>query len=457
MNREPQYDGLPSHVPGRAERPQHSDPRPKLQIPSSLPGTAKLSPFDWHEGSSIISVDLAEERMLSTSFITELLSSANPDESAGNTSVPQSRRPPFQADVGSLVSEMSYPPYSSRNHDRVTGSTRFTSSLHPPKSPVEGRDPTITGENDTVTSYEGNAWPSLTRKVSVVGMAPATLRHVSSVTSITESHPQSPDAHSSTMLLDPYPPLAFPSQFADIHSHIGSSQRLTPTTPLGAEYEAFNKLPAGRRRRESAYSSKSVKSHVSSLISSVAQRTARAARTTIEWMRIKPLPPLPIIASMSLYQEQEHRRMEDAVPLPQLAERADRLTAMLDSGHLSHDSISSFSGHVSEKISPLGTHASGLQVTSGGRRRQSVAFGVPEPGSPDNPLKSKSFFKRPISRNVKIRLFAAASGLTLLVLIGVIVGIVVGRKYSRSLNCPANFTGNTCSLGKLYAPLTCEV
>ncbi|KAI0257656.1 hypothetical protein BJV78DRAFT_51949 [Lactifluus subvellereus] len=445
MNREPSYDCLPSKVPGRAERPQHSDPRAKLRSPPSLPGAPKLSPFDWHEGSSTISVDLAEERMLSTSFITGLLSSANSVGSLGD-----SPRPSYQADVDSLVSEMSYHPSSSRYHDRVTGSTRIPSSLHLPRSPVEGRDPTIASENDTITSYERNAdvvqpGPGLTRKVSVVGMAPATLRHVSA-TSIPESHPQSPDdddTHSSTILLNPYPFSAFHS---GIKTQPAASQRLTPITPLGAEYETFSKPFAKRRRRESEYSSKTVKSHVSSLISSVSQRTTRAARTTMEWMRIKPLPPLPTIASMSLYQEQEHRRMEDAVPLPQLAERADRLTTMLNSGHLSHDSISSFSGHGFEKISPLRTRASGLQVTSGGRRRQSVALSVHEPGTPDSPLKSKSFFKQPINRNVKIRLFAAASGLTLLVLIGVVVGVVAGRKYPRSLNCPANRTGNTCSL-----------
>jgi hypothetical protein len=46
MNREPSYGCLPSKVPGRAERPQHSDPREKLQSPPSLPEAAKLSPFD---------------------------------------------------------------------------------------------------------------------------------------------------------------------------------------------------------------------------------------------------------------------------------------------------------------------------------------------------------------------------------------------------------------------------
>jgi hypothetical protein len=143
--------------------------------------------------------------------------------------------------------------------------------------------------------------------------------------------------------------------------------------------------------------------------------------------------------------------MEDAVPLPQLAERADRLKTMLNSGHLSRDSIGSSSGLNSEKTFPLGTRASGVQVALGGRRRQSVAFGVPEPGVPDRPLKSKSLFKRPISRNAMIKLRIAIVILVLLVIVGVVVGVVVGREHSRSSKCPANRTGNTCSLSKPYA------
>jgi hypothetical protein len=464
-NREPFYDSLPSDRHGSTLRPPHSDPpdQPQSQNFTSLPQVGRLSPFDWHEGSSIISVDPAEERMLSTSFITGLLSSV-PVKAPGDTSAPHSPHT-YQADVNSLASEMSYPP-SSRYHERVAGSTRCSSILYSPSSPAEGVDPTITSENAIIPSCEGNGSivqpePGLARKVSIVGMTQPTLRHVSDASSMLESfHSQSSAMHS-TKPLNPYPPSAFSSimgrtRSIDIQPPIATSQSLTPAAPLHSELEASSKQWAKTQRRESTYSSRTVKSHVSSLISSAGQHTARVVRVTKEWLRIKPLPPVPTIPSMSLYQELEHRRMEDAVPLPQLAERADRLNTMLNSGHHSHDSIGSSSGLGSEKVSPHETRASGFQVASGGRRRQSVAFAVQRPGDRDSLLRSKSLLKRPISRNVKIKLCVVFSALTMLVLVGTITGVVAGRKHSYSLNCATNRTGNTCSLGKLYAPFTCH-
>jgi hypothetical protein len=465
VNRNPSYDSLPSDKPGKTVYPQHSVPRGKEESQQNLTAlfmAGRLSPFDWHEGSSIISVDPAEERMLSTSFITGLLSSANPAKASGLTSAPQTPQAPYQAEVGTPVSEMSYPPSSPRYYERVAGPTHFPPpNMYPSRYAEEEPEPSITCESEAVTSYEAHAnlVQSGPTKLSVVGMSPATVHHFSHTSSMPGfTHPQSPD----TMTSKPYPPSVFSSvigrmQSLDIQPLVPTSQPLTSAIPLDSELGASNKISAKLQRRGSVYSTRTVKSHVSSLISSAGQRTARAMRATKDWLRIKPLPPIPTIPNVSLSQEQEHRRMEDAVPLPQLAERADRLKTMLNSGHLSRDSIdSSSSGLYSEKIPPLGTRASGVQVALGGRRRQSVAFGVPEPGVPDNPLKSKSLFKRPISRNAVIKLRIAIVILVLLVIVGVVVGVVVGREHSRSSKCPANRTGNTCSLSKSYASATCD-
>jgi hypothetical protein len=460
VNRRPSPDGLSSDKPGKTVYPQHSVPRGKEESQQNLTAlflAGRLSPFDWHEGSSIISVDPAEERMLSTSFITGLLSSANPAKASGLTSAPQTPQTSYQAEVGTPVSEMSYPPSSPPYHERVAGPTHFPPpNMYPYWSAEEEPEPSITCEDETVTSYEAHAnvvqsWPA---KVSVVGMSPATLHHFSDTNDMPGSmHPQSPG---DTMTSKPYPPSVFSSvidrmRSLDIQPLIPTSRPLTGATPLDSELGTSNRISIKFQRRGSVYSTRTVRSHVSSLISSAGQRTARAARATKEWLRIKPLPPIPTIPNVSLSQEREHRRMEDAVPLPQLAERADRLKTMLNSGHLSRDSIGSSSGLNSEKTFPLGTRASGVQVALGGRRRQSVAFGVPEPGVPDRPLKSKSLFKRPISRNAMIKLRIAIVILVLLVIVGVVVGVVVGREHSRSSKCPANRTGNTCSLSKPYA------
>lgn len=450
LNREVVDDGVPPDH--NTDRPHHPDPRARSRSPTSLVGAGKLSPYDWHEGSSIISVDTAEERMLSTSFITGLLSRDAP--------VSQGPHSLYQADTGSLVSEMFYPP-PSRYHDPGVGSSRLSPSSYPIAPPSEGPDSHFNGENDTIASYEGYAdvvqhGSALTRKVSVLGMAQATLHHVPSVASEPESiHQRSQATYSSTSPLNPHPPSAFSAsmdgprstyvQHADVQPLIDTLRPLTPGTPLTPELKASVRLSAQRQRRVSTLSTKTVKSHVSSLIFSAGQRTARVARQTIEWMRTKPLPPVPTIPDISLYSEQEHRRMEGSVPLPLLVERTNRLNAMLDSGHLPDDSVGSFSRLASEKAAPSRVYAS-LGVTSGGRRSTTFSSGRELENSYGSAkAKSKLFLKRPISRN-KIMIFVGILVSFLLVLIATIVGVTVGHKRTHSPSCPTNRTGNACNL-----------
>lgn len=413
-------DGSSSRGRGRPERSQAGS-----QSPTSLVMAGKLSPYDWHEGSSIISLDPAEERMLSTSIITELLSSNSPDK----TPSPHdgSRRglhlPPSQAVASNPISDISYPP------------------------PLHHNEP-IYGEIDTTVLYSYEEHPNSVRsahglasKVSVVGMAPATLRHVASESGM--SDPRSQVTYGSTAPLNRHMPSAFSSamdrmQSSYVQPSMGTFQRLTPERPVSPAFTS-SKGSAKPQRRVSAQSSRSVKSHVSSLISAVGHRTVRAARATMGWMQIKPLPPIPTNAHTSIYQEQEHRRMEGAVPLPQLAERADRLAAMLDSGRLPHDDVTRPTSRlISDKDSP----AYSDKYQSEGRH---------------SPRRSKSFLKRPMSRSGKIKLFTGASVLALLVLVGIIVGVEVGRGHKHSPSCSVNRTGNTCSLGEWCAPLVCKL
>ena len=457
LNRQFPGDSSPSRGPGRIDGSHSSDSRSTPQSATFRLGEGKLSPHDWHEGSSIISVDAQEERMLSTSFITELLSSTSSLKSPVGAS-PRGFHHPSQADVGSLVSEMSYPPSSSRH---LAGSSRFPPSSHPSAYPGKGTDSLFSGENDTVASlsYEGQsvigqpAALGLTRKVSLLGMAPATLRHISSDASIPESlHPQSQVTYGSTAPLNPHPPSAFPSladkmRASDIQPSIGTPQTSTPERHESLDFDT-NRRSFRYLRRESTYSSRTVRSHVTSLISAAGQRTVNVARATMEWMRIKPLPPLPTIPNISTHQAQQHQRMEGSLPLPQLAERADRLNVMLDAGHFPHDDRAS-PRLGSDKDSPFGARASGLKLALGNRRRQSVNVRDSQSDCSRSPLKPKSCFRRPMSRRGRIKLFIGASVLAVLALIGIVVGVTLGRKHARSPSCSANRTGNTCNLGKL--------
>ena len=441
-------DGCSSRGHGK---PENFDPR---AVPQPLLTDGKLSPFDWHEGSSILSVDPAEERMLSTSLITGLLSSNTPDKtpSPSDGSPQDLYPPPSQVGVSNIVSEMSYPPPPLRHNEPVAGSSRLPPTSHPPTAPREGPNSRINHEIDTMTSYSHEEHSNivrttqrLTRRVSVVGMAPTMLRHIASETSVSESfHARSQATCGSAAPLNPYPPPAFSSamdkmQTADIQPSMGISQRWTPERPVSSGFSS-GKRQVKPQRRASAHSSRTVRSHVSSLISSVGQRTARAARATMGWMRVKPLPPIPTIPHTSIYQEQEHRKMEGSVPLPQLADRADRLVVMLDSGHLPHNSI----------IGPNSKFSSDKASLSSYQRLQGANS---DKSPPESRLrKFKLLPKLATKRSGKIKLFIGASVLALLVLIGIIVGVVVGRRHGQSMSCSANRTGNTCSLGEYSLP-----
>ena len=428
----------------------------KPESPTPLLMDGKLSPYDWHEGSSIISVDPAEERMLSTSLITDLLSSNTPDKtpSPGNGSPQGLHPPPSQAAVSNLVSEMSYPPPSLRHNEPVAGSGRFLPTSHSPTVPGESPNSRINRENNTMASYSHEERPNtarskqgLTRRISVVGFSPATLRHMASETSVSKSsHPRSQVTYGSAAPLNPYPPPAFSlamdkMQTTNIQPSVGVPQGWTPERPVSPDFSS-GKKPVKPHRRASAHSSRSVRTHVSSLISSVGQRTARAARATMGWMRVKPLPPIPTIPQTSIYQEQEHRRMEGAVPLPQLADRADRLAVMLDSGHLPDNSMAHQSAWFSSEKASL----------TGPRRLQGANSDKSLPKGPRGLRKFKLFPKRTIDQSRKIKLFIGASVLALLVLIGIIVGVVVGHRHGHSTRCSANRTGNTCGLGEYSVP-----
>ena len=397
-------------------------PRGESQSPTSLLMAGKLSPYDWHEGSSIISLEPAEERMLSTSVITGLLSSNSPDKTPSpHDGSRQGVHPPSQAGANDPIS---YPPHSLRHNEPIYG------------------------ENDTMASYSYGEHPNIVRtahgrKISVVSTTPATLPYMASESEASDSHhPRSQTTYGSSAPLNSLPPSAFSSamdkmQATYIQASIGIPQHLTHERPLSPNLSS-GKSSGRPQRRASAHSSRSVKTHVSSLISAVGHRTARAARATMGWMQIKPLPPIPTIPHTSIYQEQEHRRMEGAVPLPQLAERADRLAAMIDSGHLPHDDINRPpSQFYSDKASPVYSDKFQSERRHSSRR-------------------SKSFFKRPISRSEKIKLYVGASVLALLVLVGIIVGVVVSHGHAHSPSCAADRTGNTCSLGEWCALLVCK-
>jgi hypothetical protein len=437
-------------------RSAHGSPIPS-PLPSPAPAVHRNSPpasarhflpTDWHDGSSSIDVQPFEAKMLSTNAITELLSSSESTMSAGSelTSSYVSKRKPGYGSV-SQFSEMTYPPPSYRApttarsqldhiHDVVVHAADET-YLQPPSGG---------GDNDTIASFDGNAqivrYAGVSRKVSVVGMAQARAQPFPSPESV-----------------------GVPS-LRDSMTTFNSQHPLQRTLSIPRTAEELEGTPVNharpsmrpvRARGTSTYSNKSMKSQVSGLIYAAGEGAARIARSTAEWFRVKPLPPVPIRTDMTIAQEQQHKRDDYAQSLPALAARAQRLEALVAQGRLPANSV--YSGEMlgGEGYEKLEYHkgdarASALRYYGGGRKRTSVggsgafALAAGEDGVPGSPSKSRRPpFKLPVTRKGKVRLAIFAGVAAVIIIVAIVVGVVVGRHHG--VNCSGNKTGAACTLG----------
>ncbi|KZV77059.1 hypothetical protein PENSPDRAFT_568940 [Peniophora sp. CONT] len=454
----------------------------------------KLSPYDWHDGSSTIDQEPPEGRMLSTNIITELLSSADSTMSAGSetsyTYPPQhSRIHQYQP---SQLSDMTYPPPARTSPRRAVH--QQLDAIHDVLAGASSAAPSTahgTTDNETIASYEGMAKVVQVRgqghPVSVVGMAPARtamLRHVASGDSgflassmYTASgrdsrstydsahplyaNPNRPMSHLVPQDVDePTDPTAYPFP--------GTQGGLSPTRETSnGNSPAMSRTPSAmrtpRQRRVSTYSQKSFKSQVSSFVSVAADRTARAAQRTLEWFRVKPLPAVPTFQNMSLQEEEMARAREGEQPLPALAMRADRLNNMLAQGRLPANSMysngngldSGFEKIEYDEVYGATTGRTRTSRGTAGRKRQSVggagAFaatpGYPDEGNVSSPSKSRHrYFPKTATKKQKIRLAIIVAVAAVLVIIAIVIGVVVGHKKSSSSSCTGNMTGKDCSL-----------
>ncbi|KAI0321372.1 hypothetical protein OF83DRAFT_1168527 [Amylostereum chailletii] len=448
-------------------------PRSDYQ-PAQTSSGSVISPYDWHDGSSSIAgVDAAADRMLSTSFITDLLSSGDSAMSAGDLPPSSLHSPSRYRDAfysGSIISEMTYPPPPSR----ATTSDRQFDQLHemlarsggPPStdgthSLLHVTSSNVHGDANTVSSYERHATvvqaaPGLSRKVSVLGMVPATLHHVNSGESL--HNPSLNDAsnvsyNSATPLhgRGAFESIAVTYEFRAISEEPNSAASDVQREAYTPVSRTTRSQRMSRERRASTNSNKSMKSQVSSFISAAGQLSARAARQTLEWLRVKPLPPVPTIPSQHL-DGQERYRAISTPPLRDLVLRANRLNDMLVDGHLPHNSVvSRGQGYEKVEIPPgdgAASQSSGLLRNVGGRQRQSMqgVTATSYNGSAESPIKSRGCsFRLPTTRRGRIKLAVGLSSLAVSVIVAIVIGVVVGRQNS-SPNCSGGFAGSACSL-----------
>ncbi|VDC01843.1 unnamed protein product [Peniophora sp. CBMAI 1063] len=455
----------------------------------------QLSPYDWHDGSSTIDQEPPEGRMLSTNIITELLSSADSTMSAGSetsyTYPPQHGR--VHRYQPSQLSDMTYPP-PARTSPRAATHQQLD-AIHDVLASASSVPPSTahgTTDNETIASYEGTAQVVQVQgqghPVSVVGMAPARtamLRHVASGDSgflassmYTASGRDSRSTYNSAHPLygnpnrplsrlvpqdvdEPTEPTVYPFPGAGEGGISPARDGPSGNSPALSRTPSAMRTP--RQRRVSTYSQKSFKSQVSSFVSAAGERTARAAQRTLEWFRVKPLPPVPTFQNMSIQEEEMARAREGAQPLPALAMRADRLNHMLAQGRLPANSMYSdgngldmgFEKIEYDEVQAATTGRSRFSKGTAGRKRQSVggaaafaaATGYPGEGDVSSPSKSRRhYFSKTMTKKQKIRLAIIVTVAAVIVIIAVVVGIVVGRSKSSASSCTGNMVGKDCSL-----------
>ncbi|KAF4605310.1 hypothetical protein EYR40_004094 [Pleurotus pulmonarius] len=390
-----------------------------------------LSPYDWHEGASSIDVDGADERMLPTSFITQLLREHPEPNSRFNRHVSSN------SDGFSGFSELTYPPPPHRQPlpsprgplPRPTGGRPSPSSPHLHRTGSQSdSDTLITSVGDDHSRPLGRAHgPPGTRQAP-----PSSYPMSSGKDRAWEDFSEADED------LKGY-------KYAD-QSNSGRGNG-TPTPQPNFD-------PRGHAQRENRKSI-SGRSFVSSLISrspSTSSRSIRSFRRAFDWMR-KPLPPVPVIPPKYTQPTQPiPRNYEEDLALPDLITRADTLSNLLEKGYHPHRSLtSSFftQGDLNYQHQGLtsGFDDSRVDVMNLAHRNQThqkdtLDFRSAVPDGDQDPPSGGHFFTR------KRIWFLVALVLIALVAVAVTLGVVLSRKQSGSAlpSCSGNLTGSTCDL-----------
>ncbi|KAK0208253.1 hypothetical protein DFS33DRAFT_426265 [Desarmillaria ectypa] len=397
---------------------------------SPFSGSGSFSPHDWYDGASSIDVDDAEDRLLSTSFITSLLQehSVPSPNSAG-------RRISTSSDAFSGVSEMTYPP-TSRYPDPVDRPPlppppSILPRSPPPRKPQGARPrqhpPTSFTSKVSPNSYYSDTLYSeqednlaitirsdgLSRGVtmpgaSVVGVAPATLQAVS------------------------------------IHSDGSGSEykefvRSSSTLPLTKQHPP----PARPKSRQSTHSNRSA---VPSFLSRVSSTSKSIIQRLPNWRRAKPLPPVPIIPHIPIAAEIADRQREAIMPLSDLAARAGTLNNLLERGYYPHDSRTFY--HFDSHTGISSAYSGGDIQTNGdpwrthrNRKSQHAPISYSPDSSSSDRTKSTLHFSRK-KKLIILGIFLAAA----LITIGVAVGVTVSRKGQDLHQCATGLAGTACDL-----------
>ena len=402
--------------PNGSLRPLRRQPSFNTYATSGTVGS--LSPFDWHEGSSSIDVDPHDDRVLPTSFITSLISSSehgSPRSNPAMMSPVQNSAQLFSGgndqDAMSTSSDATYPPHN----------------YPPTPSPNKAIPP-------GAAYLESSGRSS---KTSSVGMA--TL----------ETGRDEPSVRSHTPLVHP------PHRYEPIEEETVGELQAREESPKqssgpNSPWRSF------RGHRQSLASTRTTKSYVSSLMSKLSRVTNRKQTTP------KPLPPLPTIPAE--LRNQEYRKFEESMQLPQLANRADVLSQMLAKGHTPDNSDRSPSNRY-HSMPSTGVEVPWNGVTQAQDASRSNWPGIHEvsyykyhpegekEAVPDRPV---GFWERLTTRFGKKRIIMMLLVIAaLLIVLAALLGVLLKKKSTTQElpKCPSGRTGTDCDISMFIFPL----
>lgn len=429
------------------------NPTPKLQITarpltknpgrnSSIPLAIQrhLSPHDWHEGASSIDVDAAEDRLLSTSFITSLLQETEDHRRA--------QRPSVGSDAlsgMSGISDLTFSPHPAALDSETIFSKQLVPSrphgaltLPRPIPSIPGSPNFIFGDSESYQS-SGECQVSIIRTASTsrnpnvpgTGLAPAILKSVPQ-----NSQPLDDYITSGRETSSDFTGFGANEPYEILHPSLCYSPAVPSTAGIQADFTRHSTMPtrtAGVQNSNSSIST--LAPSFRSKISTISSQHLFGRR------RVKPLPPVPIISNMPIMVEQEHRKQDDQMPLNDLVTRASTLHGLLEKGYHPHHSMNSHLSYMKGRMLPLGSDdydISAKSSTATGRQNILDSSQPNQFGWMRNTIKN---------RRIMISIF-------FLLVMAIVVGTVVGVKASHHNNafqsqktCPNNFAGDACNLG----------
>ena len=370
------------------------------------------------DGTSTIDAGATEDRFLPTSYTTSSLQENKAQQRFKQTTT---------SDAMSGISEMTYPPLDQLDTDDTLYafylSGRPIDSRMPPSAYSREREPSnrISGDSETLHSSQDHAPIIRTgsishgvraQGVSVVGIAPATLRNFSAAkrfsSSLDTKRPQSTDKSLHPRLSTTY---EAGDDLSDSHKSLNSSYSPSFPSTTGTRGALLRSGPAEPHIKDTV-----MDSAPTSLLSRISGISLRRA---FVWRKVKALPPIPKFPLIPLPTEYANRRYE---------------------------------GSSSASFDVSFGHPHTVYET-GGAKSKNAPMAAASRLSPLHMVLSPAKHQ-PAATNALVRRKRRICFVIILVLIAVLaaigagVGVAVGsRKKQRLPACTGAFTGAACNLG----------